>query len=210
MSFTILGYSISFEKSKNRYELFCFVREWYTRGIVTLSIKVIIMSDEIKEPQEASEEVESNPESPLEACQKELAEANSRFIYLSAEFENYKKRTIKEQAIWTEQAQDQALLDLVAVADDLERALSEVDNLPDDVASHFQGFALIVKGFTQLLKKYDIEAIPDAKEFDPTLFEAVMQQESQDHEAGQIVAVLQKGYLRKGRVLRPAKVSVAS
>ena len=100
------------------------------------------------------------------------------------------------------------MLDLLPVVDDLERAFAEVDKLPD-IASHFEGFALILKGFTQLLKKYDIEPIGPAKEFDPSLFEAVMQQESEDHESGQIIAVLQKGYTRKGRVLRPAKVSVA-
>ena len=164
------------------------------------------MSETVKEPQETTE---NNPETPLEGCQKELAEMKNKIIYLSAEFENYKKRTVKEQATWSEQAQDKALLDLVAVADDLERALSELDSVPDEVSSHFQGFALIVKGFAQLLKKYDIESMPDATEFDPTLFEAVMQQESPDHKSGQIVTVLQKGYLRKGRVLRPAKVSVA-
>ncbi len=158
------------------------------------------MSEKVKESQEAT---------PLEVCQQELDEMKNKFMYVSAEFENYKKRTIKEQAMWSEQAQDKALLDLVAVADDLERALSELDSVPDEVASHFQGFALIVKSFAQVLKKYDIESIPDATEFDPTLFEAVMQQESPDHESGQIVTVLQKGYLRKGRVLRPAKVSVA-
>lgn len=159
------------------------------------------MSDETKEAPHTEQ-------TPLEACEQELIEMKNRFMYLTAEFDNYKKRTAKEQATWSEQAQDQALLDLLGVLDDLERALSEVDAVPE-VATHFKGFELIVKSFAQLLKKYDIEVIPEAKEFDPTFFEAVMQQESADHESGQIVAVLQKGYQRKGRVLRPAKVSVA-
>ncbi len=169
------------------------------------------MNDAINEaPEEATEQnPETSLETPLEACQKELDDTKNRLMYLSAEFENFKKRTAKEQALWAEQAQDQALLDLLTVVDDLERALSEVESVPEKMSSHFQGFTLILKSFTQLLSKYGIEVIPDAKEFDPTLFEAVMQQESAEHSSGEIVAVLQKGYLRKGRVLRPAKVSVA-
>ncbi len=161
------------------------------------------MSDATKEPQETTEET------PLEACQEELAEMKNRYMYLSAEFDNFKKRTTKEQATWIATAQDEVLLDLLGVLDDLERALAEVKSLPDEAASHFEGFALIVKSIHQLLKKYDIEPLPDTKEFDPALFEAVMQQEADGYEAGQIVAVLQKGYVRNGRVLRPAKVSVA-
>lgn len=158
---------------------------------------------------QASEEQVAEKTTLLENCQQELDETKQRLLYLTAEFDNFKKRTTKEQALWAEQAQDKVLLDLLSVTDDLERALSEVANLPDEAASYFNGFQLILKNLISLQKKYEIEELSVAKEFDPELCEAVMQQESPDHQSGEIVAVLQKGYLRKGRVLRVARVIVA-
>lgn len=149
---------------------------------------------------------------PLQACQTELLEMTNRYRYLTAEFDNYKKRTAREQASWTEFAQDQALLDLVGIIDDLERALSglQLQNIPQEVQSHFEGFALIERASKKLMSKYGIDEIPFKKEFDPVLFEAVMQQASPSHASGEVIAILQKGYQRNGRVLRPSKVNVAS
>ena len=146
-----------------------------------------------------------------DTCRTELLEMKNRYLYLNAEFDNYKKRISKEQTSWAENAQDRILIDVLSIADDLDRAFAElkVQELPQDVASHFQGFSMIVKNVGSLLKKYDIEEIPQAKVFDPEFFEAVMQQESSDHSSGEIVAILQKGYKRRDRVLRPAKVIVA-
>ncbi len=146
-----------------------------------------------------------------DACRTELLEIKNRYLYLNAEFDNYKKRISKEQASWAENAQDRILIDLLMVADDLDRAFSElrIQELPGEIASHFQGFSMIVKSVSSVLKKYDIEEIPHAKVFDPEFFEAVMQQESLNHLSGDIIAILQKGYKRRDRVLRPAKVVVA-
>ncbi len=169
------------------------------------------VSEQAPTSQEVSTGDTQNPIDPLTSCQAELADVKNRYLYLSAEFDNYKKRTAKEQTSWAEYAQDQSLLDLLTVVDDMERALHELEAqaLPEEAVSHFKGFALIVKNFENLLKKYDVEEKPHAKVFDPEFFEAVMQQESPDHASGEIVTVLQKGYKRKDRVIRPAKVSVA-
>ncbi len=170
------------------------------------------MEDTSKVAPEAAEaqESSSNPDS-LQACQAELEEMKSRYLYLNAEFDNYKKRTAKEQATWAEYAQDQSLLDLLAIIDDLELALVglEAQELSEGEMSHFEGFSLIIKNVGQLLKKYNIEEIEDQKIFDPEYFEAIMQQESPDHQSGEIVSVIKKGYKRKERVMRPAKVIVA-
>ncbi len=108
-------------------------------------------------------------------------------------------------------AQDRVIIDFLSIVDDLGRAFEELklQQLPQDVAAHFQGISMIVKNLDALLKKYEIEEISHKGTFDPQFFEAVMQQESPDHASGEILAILQKGYMRKGRVLRPAKVVVA-
>ena len=160
----------------------------------------------------SSDQIKEKQDDPLTLCKNDLADMKNRFLYLNAEFDNYKKRISKERLTWAEQAQDQALLDLIAVNDDMERALFELSaqKLPEEAQSHFKGLQIILKSLESTLKKYGIEEIPQSESFDPVFFEAVMQQASPAHKEGDIVAILQKGYQRNGRVLRPAKVSVAS
>ena len=161
--------------------------------------------------QEQTEHTEESAVDPSLECQNELTEATNRLKYLQAEFDNYKKRSAKERILWSEIAQAEVLVTVLGLVDDIDRALSELEaqELPAEVQVHFEGFSLIGKSCVKLLEKFGVEEIPYQKEFDPTFFEAVMKQESADHQEGEIVAILQKGYQRNGRVLRPAKVSVA-
>ncbi len=142
-------------------------------------------------------------------CQKELQQLKDRYMYLNAEFDNYKKRIDREKAQWTESAQDDVLLSILPIVDDMERAREGFKTLPPEMASHAAGLELISKSLSKLLAEYDLQEIPLVKEFDPEQYDAVMQIASETHATGEIVEILQKGYIRHGRVLRPAKVSVA-
>jgi len=166
---------------------------------------------ESKNPDLSPEETATQSHDPLTACQQELSDAKNRYLYLNAEFDNYRKRIQKEQASWSEYAQDQSLLDIISIMSDLERAVTELESqtLPPEAVAHFKGFNLILKNLETLLKKYGIEEIPTTKEFDPECFEAVMQQESETHASGEIMSVLQKGYRRHARIIKPAKVIVS-
>ncbi len=168
--------------------------------------------DEHKNDQTEQLQQESNLEAQLEleACRSEVARIKERSTYLQAEFDNYKKRLEKERLSWMETAQDIAIIDLLPVVDDMDRALDQVQTLPQELKVHLAGFEMIAKSLNKILKKYDVEEISYAKTFDPEYFEAVMQAPAtQTLLSGEIAAILQKGYIRKGRVLRPAKVSVA-
>ena len=146
----------------------------------------------------------------LQVCQSQLLQAKSQLMYMSAEFDNFRKRTEKERVQWIVSAQSGVILDLVSIADDFDRALSGQKNENQDSnKSNFMGLELIKKSIDNILKKYDVQEITEISEFDPNLHEAIMQVESPDHKSGQIVSVLQKGYKFKGQILRPAKVSVA-
>ena len=146
-----------------------------------------------------------------ESCQEQLQHQKNRTLYLQAEFDNYKRRLEKERGSWIEAAQDTVLVDILPILDDMERALVELrtKEVSPEAATHAFGFELIAKGIMKVLKKYDIEEIPLSTTFDPQLYEAVMQVPSPAHASGEVVAILQKGYTRQGRVLRPAQVSVA-
>ena len=157
-------------------------------------------------------EKNQNPEDSLKAqesidvqlkeCQIQMSEWKDRFLRTAADFENFKKRNEKEKTIWITSAQSSLLQDLIGIVDDFDRAFSSP-------AHNNGGFELIYKSLQKLLEKYGVQEMKPTGHFDPMMQEAIMQVESPDHAAGDIVNVLQKGYLFKGEVLRPAKVSVA-
>jgi molecular chaperone GrpE len=163
--------------------------------------------DELKEEtstiQAASEQQTSS------TCQEELATVKARYLYLNAEFDNFKKRVEKDRLTWMETAQDMVLLDLLAIQDDMDRALAEFESLAPELRLHLAGVELIGKNVGKILKKYDIEEIPLHRVFDPEKYDAIMQVTHSEVAPGEVVAIIQKGYTRKGRILRPAKVSVA-
>jgi|SRR5579859_1049825 len=151
-----------------------------------------------------------NPQSDqLQDCKNELAQWKERSLRISADFENYKKRVEREKDQWIRMAQSNILFDLLSIADDFDRALSEARKSgSDQLKVWIEGFELTKKSLDKLLTKYDVQEIKDTGQFNPELHEAVMNVESPDHKSGDIVNVLQKGYTFKGHILRPAKVSV--
>ncbi len=147
----------------------------------------------------------------LTTCQQELAQSKARYLYLNAEFDNYKKRIERERIQWLHSAQADVLCDLLTVVDHFDRALSDEQqkSLSAELEESLKGFELIAKELQKLLLKYDIEEVACTVPFNPLEHEAIMHAPPGKYESGTIVTVLQKGYKRKGQLLRPARVSVA-
>jgi len=145
------------------------------------------------------------------ACQKELAELKEKYFRVSADLENFRRRMEKERARWMDLAQAKVVGDLLAVVDNFETILEQTEKqkLSADVKKWVDGFAMINTTFVKSLHGHGLQEITQLQQFDPELHEAVSQVASDEHESGDIVEVLQKGYLFKDQVLRPAKVSVA-
>ncbi len=149
--------------------------------------------------------IENSPEveqTIVDTSAKELQQAKERLTYLMAEFDNYKRRTEKERILWMDLARKDMVVDFLPIVDNLESALSDEKNLKN-------GVELIYKSLQKILTKNKVEEVPFQKTFDPEKHEALMTVESADHESGDIVTVLEKGFTFKGSVVRPAKVSVA-
>lgn len=144
-------------------------------------------------------------------CQKELERMTDQFVRLTAEFDNFKKRAEKERVQWLKHTQTQVILDFLTVADNFDRALqaARTSEQAQELSSWISGFDLTYKELYKVLAKYDIEEIKDHELFDPQVHEAIVHIDSPEHISGSIVAVLEKGFTRKGELLRPAKVSVA-
>jgi molecular chaperone GrpE len=151
-------------------------------------------------------------ETALLVCQEKLSQAEARFAYLSADFDNFRRNTSKERAVWGRTAQAQIFEDLVTIVDDFDRAfndLAHATDLQEAEVARFKGFDLIHKALIKLLAQHEVVAIEATGVFNPQHHEALVQIDAPDTASGQIVDVLQKGYMFKDMVLRPAKVSVA-
>lgn len=126
-------------------------------------------------------------------------------LRLAAEFDNYRKEVARERELWREQALDEALLLFLPVYDALERALS-ADQDPTQLR---EGLRAVHGLFTEILARLGCQPIPSlGAEFDPLYHEAVLA-EASDQPKNRILAELERGWTRRGRVLRPAKVKVS-
>jgi len=181
----------------------------------------------LAEPQETPEGVEAQGAQPeveaeivlaedLRAVQKDLEESRAKANeYLEgwqrtlADFSNYKKRVDRDQAQVYQNAAGTIIKRFIEVLDDMDRALK---NRPQEGkgAVWANGIELIYRKLISILENEGVKAMDlKGQVFDPNLHEAITLEDSADHESGQIIEVLQQGYMLGDRVLRPALVRVA-
>ena len=133
----------------------------------------------------------------------QLEVLKDKFIRLTAEYENYRKRTIKEkQEIYNDACED-ILTQLLPVLDNLERALTMKSNT-DSLKT---GIEMTIRIFNESLNKLGVEEV-NYERFDPNIHEAIMVQNSDYLNSGDISTVYQKGYKRGNKLIRCAKVAV--
>ena len=161
---------------------------------------------------EGCENQEVSLEDKIKQLEDELKEEKEKFIRVHADFENIKKRLEKEKYAAIDFASEKFAKDLLMPIDTLEMALAaeEAADLPAEelLVKLKEGVELTIKNFYSAFEKHNISIVETDGEFDPNVHNAVMQVDSEDHEDGQIVQQLQKGYLLKDRLLRPAMVSI--
>ena len=164
---------------------------------------------EAPKAEEKSAEPAAAPD-PTEILKQQLAEANDRNLRLMAEFDNFRRRSAKEQLELIEVANGKLLEKLSEVQDNFERAFAS-ENKAKDLDAFEKGMQMIYNQFAKVLTDAGLEQIdPTGKEFDPNLHEALMQQPSETIPEGHVVTVFQKGYKLKNKILKTAKVIVSS
>lgn len=171
--------------------------------------------DDLAEPDDVAERtVEAGPEGDGSAgaetdvnedLLRELAEMRALAQRVQADFENYRKRMLREQTAITERAAESLVEALLPVLDSFELALSSIDDADEKVR---KGVELVFADFVSVLERAGLERIPtDGEPFDPEVHDAVL------HDGGDgapmVVETMRAGYRLKGRVLRPAMVKVA-
>lgn len=144
----------------------------------------------------------------LEQQVKELEDKNLRD---KAELINYRKRKDEEMSRILKYSNEDIVKQLLPVVDNFERAIKMDDqNLDDQVSKFLEGFKMIYCNLTNILENAEVKAIDTVnKPFDPTYHEAVLTEKVEGVEPGMVLEVLQKGYLLKDRVIRPAMVKVS-
>ena len=136
-----------------------------------------------------------------------LKETHDRLLRTAAEFDNFKKRAVKEKEDVQRFGIERLLKDFLPVMDNLERALDHAEQ--HDLAQVIEGVRLVQKLFETTLAKHGVVGFSAlGKSFDPGVHEALMQQES-DEAAGTVVSEMAKGYKLNDRLVRPAAVVVA-
>lgn len=158
---------------------------------------------------------EKQTEEKEEAEKKELtpeekyAELNDKFLRLYSEFDNFRKRTIKERIDLIKTSSEEIIRTLLPVIDDLERALASMKDQSDNAS--FEGINLIYLKFKNILSQKGVEEIKTLGEsFNTDFHEAVTTIPCEDEEQkGKVVDMVEKGYLLNGKVIRFAKVIVA-
>ena len=139
----------------------------------------------------------------------ELSETRERVLRTAADAENFKKRLQREKEEQTRYANESLMRELLPVIDNLERAL-EHSEVGADQGGLLEGLNMTLKGFLDTLTRFGCTPVEAAgKPFDPNFHEAVSQEESADHEPNTVLRELQKGYMLKERLLRPAMVLVS-
>ena len=146
----------------------------------------------------------------IEELEKQLKESEERALLAKADMINYRKRKDEEITRILKYANEDIVRELLPVVDNFERAIKMDDNnLEDELSKFLEGFKMIYCNLVSILEKNEVKQIDGInKPFDPTYHQAVMT-EASDKEKDMVLEVLQKGYLYKDKVIRPAMVKVS-
>jgi molecular chaperone GrpE len=178
-----------------------------------------MMSQESSEPklspEEPSTEVNSSsaPQDEkdllLEKKEKEIQELNDKYLRLIADFENFKKRSSRDQLEYMKYAYEPVLREVLPILDNLERAFHHSKE-SEDIEKLNEGLHMILKQSQEILSKLGVLPIPSKGEpFDPMKHQAISQIETDEMAENIVVDEISKGYQFKDRILRPSMVSVS-
>lgn len=158
---------------------------------------------------EQTEAKEETADEKIARLEQELEKEKKEYLFLMADFDNYRKRTLKEKQDLVKNGCEKALADILPVVDDFDRALATLEKA-DDIAAMREGVELIYKKFIKYLDSYQVKAMESTgKEFNTDLHEAVTTFPApSDDDKGKVIDTVLKGYTLNDRVLRHAKVVV--
>ena len=165
---------------------------------------------EVKPKKEKKKKNKKNDEK-LKQFEEKIKDLENKLLMQSADSINYRKRKDEEVSRMMKFCNEDIIKDLLPVADNFERALLLAeDNTNEEFVKFIEGYKMIYCSLQNILSKFDVKAIDGAnKPFDPVYHNAVLMETKEGIEPGMVLEVLQKGYLYKDKVIRPAMVKVS-
>lgn len=154
---------------------------------------------------------EPEAKSELELANEKIAEINDKYLRLYSEFDNYRKRTIKEKSDIYKTAGEDVIVSIISIIDDFERALANIED-NDDNKAHREGLELIANKFIKILEQKNVKEIKAIGEkFDTDIHEAITNIPApSDDMKGKVIDAVEKGYTMNDKVIRFAKVVVGA
>jgi molecular chaperone GrpE len=151
---------------------------------------------------------EATPQDKLQESQKKAAEYYDQLLRLTAEFDNFRKRTEREKTDARQGGKQDVITPMLSLVDVFEQALQQAQHAKD-VNALVQGLGFLHKSFSEFLKAEGLQPLDlTGKTFDPHLAEAVEQIEVDGDNVGKVLSELQRGYTFQGKILRPGRVRV--
>ncbi len=174
-----------------------------------LSEETIETEDTVDATDAVTEDADNDIEKKLEESEAEAKVAHDRFLRVSAEFENYKKRAQREVDDFRKYANEAIFKELLTVVDNLERAVESSSDKCEN-GQLLEGVDLTLKEILKVFEKFSVKPIEALEhEFDPAVHQAVLQEASETHAENRVIREFQKGYTIHDRLLRPAMVVVS-
>ena len=176
-----------------------------------------VIEDKIDQKEDANKEEKVETVDPLkemedkvESIKQEAKENHDRLLRVSAEFENYQKRAAREMNDFRKFANESFVKAMLPVVDNLDRAIESSSNDKHADSSMLEGVNMTLKEILKVFEQFGVKPFGSVgKTFDPSLHQAVMQEETETHPENSVVKELQKGYMMHDRLLRPAMVVVS-
>ncbi|PWV98394.1 molecular chaperone GrpE [Paenibacillus cellulosilyticus] len=161
--------------------------------------------------EQAGEEqaAQSTSDARIAELERQVEEHQQRYLRAQADFDNFRRRTAKEREELAQYATMKLITQLLPVVDNFERAVTAAKQ-NNDFEALSKGVDMVSRQFNQVLEQEGLKPMESVGEpFNPEYHQAVMQEQSADHEEGIVLEELQKGYMLKDKVLRPAMVKVS-
>jgi molecular chaperone GrpE len=172
--------------------------------------------DELKKKHERKIRRQENKEEKdkkdlmIKTLSDNVQDLQNKLLYQQAEFENFKKRREEETRNMLKYQNFDMASEIITVMDSLERALVPNDKQSDEVKKYLEGFRIMYNNLVNILNKFEVHEIDCMnKEFDHNTCQALMMEHVDGVSAGMVIQVLQKGYMLKDKLLRPALVKVS-
>jgi molecular chaperone GrpE len=174
--------------------------------------EVLDADEQVAEGDVELEEVvdeEQSPENELEQAQAEVIDLRDKLLRMAAEFENYKKRMMRDKGHALKYAEEGIIKELLPSIDNLERAIEQGQNT-DNAGDLLEGVEMTLKGLVVSLEKFELKSLDSiGQPFDPNIHEALAMEETDEMEPSNVLREFEKGYTFKEKLIRPAKVVVS-